>query len=372
MEVISTNHNHSNSNSPSSSPSSCPSSSITSTSSNYYHPKRNKMKKKINLLIDIERIRGDTIEFHWIVKSIFDMIHNRLRSCTNTHERDRNDDWNLNSNKMNSDTLSARVNLSHPNSSSFTSTTSNEESNTKHFPNTMETISTLLKKDRLDANLLGMESLDFLLNGYSSNDQMTYLASKAVLSASDVILDDDAATTATCCQLSIRDEILNVVNLYNDDEEEDEMVDEKKNPTMTYRRRMKHLTFKIFANALSTMVNSSSTTRRSELEQIIQENIEEWKDIFTKFVEEMKKTSTKNDNNGTGDFSILYEISRCIQILVSLNVQLNLLANHLDVCSVMAQYHQEDSNTNTCTGLCAHRDLGKVSKSIVSSLNQCK
>ena len=335
----------------------------------------NYQKKKINLLIDIERIRGDTIEFHWIVKSIFDMIHNRIRSCNNNDDERNGNCTNHNDNKTKS-SLSSTATTIHPTSFSTTTTTTNEESNTKHFPNTMETIHTLLKKDRLDANLLGMESLDFLLNGYSSNDQVTYLASKAVLSSSsggsDGILDDATATTAaTCCQLSIRDEVLDVVNLHtDDDDEDDEAADEKKNPIMTHRRRMKHLAFKIFANALSTMMNS---TRRSELEQIIQENIEEWKDIFTKFVGEMKKVLNKSDDsNNIGDLSILYEISRCVQILVSLNVQLNLLANQLDVCSVMLQFRQEDSNISTCNGLCAHRDLGKVSKSIVSSLNQCQ
>ena len=86
------------------------------------------------------------------------------------------------------------------NDNTSSTTPSLSASDSEHFHNAMDKIYALLRKDRLDASLLGMESLDFLTdNSHSSNKNVSYLASRTVL------IDDDGPWQF------VRDEIIDLI-----------------------------------------------------------------------------------------------------------------------------------------------------------------
>ena len=286
---------------------------------------------KNDILIDIERKNGNTIQFHWIAKTIFNSIRQLL------HQKN---------------TLSVTPNTSPINNEESTNPTSSNSTTSKsddyHFQNTMETICTLLKKDRVDATLLGMESLDLMTDSIghsSSNDHIAYLTSRVVL------IDDDGPWRF------VRDEIIGFIDTKKNkiDYEDDAIVES--NATTQFETKMKHLAFKIYANSLFIMHTSSYQGTSTNIEM---SNLNEWKSLLTCLVQNMKST--------TFEFCTKYQIALCIHYLMLMSNDIKSEATKLNVCDVMAPY-LGDSNEDT---VCDHLGLREVSSSIVKILNQHK
>lgn len=111
--------------------------------------------KKDCIVVELQRLNGSTIVFHTVASSI----------------------------------IAASKNMERRSSSSKRLTVNEREDNeTKDddlFSRSLEIVDTLLKKDRVDANLLGMESLQFLTNPKSSSDDMVHYTSNILLNGGE-------------------------------------------------------------------------------------------------------------------------------------------------------------------------------------------
>lgn len=312
---------------------------------------------KNDILIDIERKKGDTIQFHWIVKSIFDSLKqliSEFRDSSSTASFPNSNGTTRRSSTMKNEDLNSKVSsaaavaAANYQDSNYTISASDND----HFHSAMETICTLLRKDRLDATLLGMESLAFLTNNsYSSNESISYLASRTVL------VDADSPWQF------VRDEIIDLIDFKNknDDVSDDRGTNTSATIITRLESKMQHMAFKVLANSLYTMktsttskdgLNSSTTYEKS---YFIKENMDEWKEIFTCLVQQMK--SSKHE------LAAKFQIALCIHYLMSMDDDMKVEAMKLNVSNLMVQYHQDN---------CMHRGLVEVCKSIIDSLNQCK
>lgn len=99
----------------------------------------------------------------------------------------------------------------------------------------------LLKKDRIDANLLGMESLQLLTNKTNSSDSMVSYASNIVMDGGEF--------------MDVRDR---VISLMANDEPEESVFELK------YYNKMRLCAFQTLANALDNIFNNTSSIEKHE------------------------------------------------------------------------------------------------------------
>jgi hypothetical protein len=119
-------------------------------------------KEKANecIIVEMQRLSGSTIIFHRVARNI--LSASKIRNVEGLSRVPVSTERSATSHREGSTSISAI-----------------KESDL--FNRTMEIVENLLKKDRVDANLLGMESLQLLTNPNSSSDTMVAYASKITL-----------------------------------------------------------------------------------------------------------------------------------------------------------------------------------------------
>ena len=157
----------------------------------------------------------------------------------------------------------------------------------------MDRICTLLRKDRMDAVVLGMESLSLLTDGKSSNEEITYQAVKAVLQN-----DSGEWQVAT-------DKLLEYLGSSNLDEQHGNALlftalivegDGKKTALSNYDERIKHLALRIVSNCFAFMMNKHS---KDMLMILADKNLDpRLKDVLLLLVEQIQF----DDNHGNDTF----------------------------------------------------------------------
>lgn len=120
------------------------------------------------IIVEMQRLSGSALVFHKVARNILSASKNANVETISSAEAPRT---------PSSTKRYAKSNREGSNNSSV------KESDL--FERTMEIVDCLLKKDRVDANLLGLESLQLLTNPKSSSDAMVAYASKIALMGCD-------------------------------------------------------------------------------------------------------------------------------------------------------------------------------------------
>jgi hypothetical protein len=200
-----------------------------------------KVTEKTNecIIVEMHRLNGSSIVFHTVARSI-------LSASKRTNEVNAN--VNVNGNDTRGDN-SPRSTMRSPSSGkregSTSSSSRNEQKESDLFTCTMEIVDSLLKKDRVDANLLGMESLQLLTNPRASSDAMVAYASNVVITGgSGHFMDVKDALMALICN--------NDATTTMDGERRDDGVEDP------YMRKMRLMAFTALSNALEAMASDDS------------------------------------------------------------------------------------------------------------------
>jgi len=163
------------------------------------------------VIVELQRINGSSIVFHTVARSLLSASKNAKVLSTKETER-------------------------HPTSSTRSRSSNRREGSNDRmkesdlFTCTLEIVDSLLKKDRVDANLLGVESLQLLTNTRSSSDAMVSYASNVVLNGGDFI--------------DVRDTLISL--LVNDEPAENEVEDK-------YHQKMRFCALNVLSNALDAL-----------------------------------------------------------------------------------------------------------------------
>ena len=207
----------------------------------------------------------------------------------------------------------------------------------------MENIQTLLKKDRMDACLLGMESLALVTDGCSSNPHIAREASNAV------IVDGVWQDVKTC--------IFGIVMDCNErhgagaeEESESDVVLEERDAKL-------RLALTITGNALAVAV---ACERKSQDRLGI--DVDEMKDLMATLHMYMKEQEKGDESLTLCNVQNVYQAARCVWLLIDLSQELKSTAIGLGVLEV--------ANNYILGGMCRHQLLGSVSERIVSCLNE--
>ena len=136
------------------------------------------------------------------------------------------------------------------------------------FACTMEVIDSLLKKDRIDANLLGMESLQLLTSTRSSSDAMVAYASNVV--------------TNGCDFMNVKDTVFSLIfNKGTDEIEGANDVEDK------YHRKMRACALTTLSNALSVISSDESFQEFSQEDEWSRDD-----DLLAVLLKELDKANT--------------------------------------------------------------------------------
>ena len=123
-----------------------------------------KVTEKANdcVIVEIQRTNGSSIQFHKIARALLEVAKKKKETATTTPS----------SIKTNT------IKNEHP-------TLKQSHQNREVFTCTLEMVNALLKKDRVDANLLGMQSLLLLTSQKSTSDAMVQFISKVVITGEE-------------------------------------------------------------------------------------------------------------------------------------------------------------------------------------------
>jgi len=161
--------------------------------------------------------------------------------------------------------------------------------------NTIDNIQTLMKKDRMDAALLGMESLALLVDGSSSKEDTVISTSKAILCNGGIWQD-------------VKDMLFGLVmdrNLH---------IDEEATNNTGYDCKFR-LAMKILGNALACVCQ-----HRKGSGSDFDIDMDEMKDLLSTLKEYSKERLTSPDRNSNNDHvDAIRQAARCIDFLVDLS-----------------------------------------------------
>jgi len=118
------------------------------------------------IVVEMQRLSGSTVVFHRVARNI--LSASKIRNVQVLSRVPVNTERSVTSHREGS-------------TSTSTCSTTGTVKESDLFNRTMEIVESLLKKDRVDANLLGMESLQLLTNPNSSSDAMVAYASNITL-----------------------------------------------------------------------------------------------------------------------------------------------------------------------------------------------
>lgn len=170
------------------------------------------------IIVELCRLNGSPILFH---RSAFEI----LSACKSTNECQKQ-------NRNHSPVPQSTIKMKCRHGSKF------QIKESDLFHRTVETVDTLLKKDRIDANLLGMESLQLITNTTCSSDAMVSFASNVVLNGGEFI--------------DIKQKVHDLISNQFMNEVDDDITES------AYYQKMRVGGFTVLWNALNFMSNSDS------------------------------------------------------------------------------------------------------------------
>jgi large-conductance mechanosensitive channel len=237
-----------------------------------------------NIVIEIERKEGDIIQFHWVANAIFRAVKGTEQK--QEEEQTQEDEHVTTPCSFESNTHSSThtTELQHP----ILTSKSICDSNDLKFQEAMESICILLQKDRMDAVLLGMESLSYLTNGESSNKQIT-------LQAANTIVQNGPWQVAKDCIFNL------ICNQDRDDIEENNKLSQLQ---VKNKQKTKRLALKILANSLSTMINHDSQGTNV----ILNDQMNQWEEVLVLLISQMKCVHEGMQDN--------FHAAQCIEFLI--------------------------------------------------------
>ena len=225
------------------------------------------------IIVEMQRKNGSSIQFHTIARSI-------LKAAKKQQQQQQQPLKQVNNRKR----LVVRKNKS----TTATSRGSNQE---EVFACTLEMVDALLKKDRVDANLLGMESLQLLTTHQSASDAMVKYVSNCIITG-DVFDNIKGTITSLIAKYTI------------DDDDDDESHSHRSNNNYVvdgYYQKMRICALAVLSNALKNTLpelkkNSSTTTK---LDSIF--SSDDWLNdrggLLILLFNELQKDHDDNDNN---------------------------------------------------------------------------
>lgn len=258
-----------------------------------------------DMIIDIERRKGDTIHFHHVAYSILNILEGVNDDDVPPQQQQQQELQN----QCNIDNASDYYSHQH-----YDKEKSEYEMNKIKFEEAMESVCTLLDKDRFDAILLGLESLNSMTNGVSSNEDITNLCVQAILKdgewqiAKDFIFDllQNAGDKDDKC---------------NDEDSKSQQIEED------YTQQMKQCTLKIVANCLSYVAKRYPL----ELRQILNEKLSECKEI----------SRSQRNLNANLEVQDTFQAAKCIDTLASTSADMRLVALNSNALQIIAEYQQQ-------------------------------
>jgi len=195
--------------------------------------------------------------------------------------------------------------------------------------NTVERVDSLLRKDRVDANLLGMESLVHLTTSGSSSDEMALFTANVVM---------------TCTNYVIKDKVFSLIKNSDVPKDVDTNVDD-----VSFYGKMRNRALALLSNSLEVISNSSKSSLESKV------STEEWiknGGIVSTLVEELKNAETSPQE--------AYLAAKCLKIIVETS---NDLKSHvIDLEALDIVRHSQK------VGHCIHNLLGSISDDLLDSL----
>lgn len=203
------------------------------------------------------------------------------------------------------------------------------------FSKTMENIHNLLRKDRIDANILGMESWAHLTDVSSSNEMIAIEASKAVLM--DGAWQDSRNILFTL--------------VMDHDATSDSESDDREHTTGKLI-----LALKIIGNALSVACHNQDSKSGE-----ITIDSEEMKD----FMDTLKGMMGEEETSSEPDIQLIYYATRCVAYIIELSHELRLAAADISMFEVV-RYNIEERALNK------YHLLQNVSDRIMMSLGGIK
>lgn len=244
-----------------------------------------------SILIDIERKVGNTIQFHYVANTILKEV-----GLLSNNSSIRNDILKP----------TCELTLDQPpsyKSSNDCQTTQYENENISSldkidndrykFQQSMEQICTLIQKDRFDAIVLGLESLESMTNGISSNDDITALTVQAI------IVDDEWHLVRDFILDLFQEYDENIINVIKEDMK-------LHNMEFDYRQQMKQLTLRIISNCLSYIIRHHSIYLRQILnEKLSGKDVSSSQFIAATCMNELMSSSEEYDMLSFNSFRVL-------------------------------------------------------------------
>ena len=280
-----------------------------------------KTANQTDVLIEMERRKGDTIEFHYLVRAMFKVIeadeHEHVPVSLSARESDDT--------IVTMESFSSRRYADAPPSLSIVT----------KFHNTMEQICTLLQKDRFDARLLGMKSLIIMTNcdeeecgeETSSNQEITKLAVHSILqNTTESQIARDCIFDAILQCHNEKNECNSNINI-NSTTEETRLQFE-----MDYKLKMKKDALEILANCLEFMVRHDSHT----LQSMVTSTLEEWTTLLSHLELQTSDSCAKAEVHSS------FHAARCIYYLVSCSRELNECEVHSSVCDMITKCQEQE------------------------------
>merc|ERR1712151_450961 len=289
-----------------------------------------------DLMVEIQRVSGCAITFHSTCKKV-------LCAARGEHDNLNNVDDKPMENTCKKPKLMNRPKLSRSNKpkslSSSKPSASIQMTNQERIQESLEIVDSLLKKERIDANLLGIESLHMLTN-------IDISGLETAIAAANVVLKDHGHFT-------IKDKIESLVQywrLCDDDDDDDDSCDvDEKNDIFNQKHynQMRNHALNILANSLHVL----------SLQGTLYIEEDSW--LSTTFpsilISELKQLDSRPHDGAVS--------AKCLNILIRLSDKIRLSALEQGVDGILWD--------TLCFSRCANNILAMESELAYSALN-CK
>jgi len=216
----------------------------------------------------------------------------------------------------------------------------NKENNDVAMAGTIETVESLLNNDRIDANLLGMESLLHLTTSGSSSKNMALFTANVILNGwkNNVI----------------KDTVFSLITNSNEGEEESNNIVEN-----GFNKKMRIYALSLLANSLEGISNNRQVggdDETADFESKLLNN--EWVEdggVLWSLVEILKVSESSLQE--------AYFAAKCLQTVLKASTELIFWATERDVVKVV--------ECSQKVGHCRHNSLGRASDEILMCLKKC-
>lgn len=283
-----------------------------------------KVTEKTNecVIVELHRVNGSSITFHSVARSILNAAKAKSMKSKSIQVEERK-----------SELVRRRVVVRdfRDGESSLKKTQDQEEL----FTCTLEMVDALLKKDRVDANLLGMESLELLTRLTSTSDAMVKFVTKIVLTAERFS--------------DIKDTITSLIANYSIDGESVANADED-----VYYQKMRVCALSVLSNSIDVMSKENPDT----LDEMLR--ADDWvgdHGLLTLLLNELKKANKSPQE--------AYLAGSCLKKVFEKSCRMkNHAVEKLDAMSVFVESQK--------VGRCSHNLLESVSDSLLQIVGNAK